>query len=308
MHTTFIIGIDSLIGATLDLVWSAQSQQHILALPLVPDRSISSYSNQEEIQKLIATHQPSQIIYAGKAAESSWTADLQQLHSHETSAENKLLQTWATAAEENDAQFVFLSSDAVFTGPWMFHAETSQQFSQSRSAQAILKQEQLVQSLCPSALITRSHIIGFSPDGNSWLESLLNRIENQNIWHAESTSSATPILATDFAEFLNELLEHPFSGHVHISGAERVNPTQFSGRLADAFGYEIQNYTPECSLSPQNSNVRTETSLNSAKLRKLLGHGTPMLNETLDKLVKQKQEGFDKQIQATQSLLTSKVA
>jgi len=303
VQTTFIIGSESLAGSTLDLVWSNQSAKHILALPLLADKSTAPFPGQDDVQKQIATHQPDTIIFCGHAAESSWALKAQNDTLNCLQAEQDALKIWTNVAREIHARFVFLTSDAVFAGPWMFHDESSEHFDRSEVAQQILKQENLVRSHCPSALIIRSHIIGFSPEGNGWLETTLQQIENQHRVPRNSTAYATPILATDFAEYLQELLQQSISGLYHLSGAERVNPAQFVSRVADAFGYTI----PVSTISTTEQ-TQSETSLNCAKLRKCLGTGTPMLHESIQKLYELKREGFDQQIRAAKSLMHGKVA
>ena len=106
------------------------------------------------------------------------------------------MRVWARAVRDAGCRLTYLSSDAVFTGPWLFHAEDSPHHCQSLEAVRLRSYEELVARVVPDALIVRTHAFGWSPDGEGWVESLLGDLEDRAA-DADPVRHATPILATD---------------------------------------------------------------------------------------------------------------
>ena len=142
-----------------------------------------------------------------------------------------------SAAKDHESHFTFVSSDAVFSGPWMFHDEESQAFCPSDGAQIIRQAEKSVSEHCPESLIIRSNVFGWSPAGGKcgWIDQILLDLDRRSLQGYDFLRHGTPILATDLADILLRAIEEDLSGLHHVAGAERVNPLQFATRLADHF-------------------------------------------------------------------------
>ena len=81
---------------------------------------------------------------------------------------------WIDAAHEAGCRLTLISSDAIFTGPWMFHAENSHSLCTSTEASLLKQIEQHAADKSADALIVRTHAIGWQPgSGHGWLETLL---------------------------------------------------------------------------------------------------------------------------------------
>jgi dTDP-4-dehydrorhamnose reductase len=186
-----------------------------------------------------------------------------------------------------------ISSDAVFTGPWMFHDENCTTLCPSAEATAIRHIESRVRELCSKTLIVRTNAFGWSPAGkNGWLESVLSALEANQPLPLDPICHATPILASDLADYLAPALEDELTGVFHIAGAERVSPHQFVKELASAFelGTPASRTIRELSSRPTGFG-RGEASLQTRRFCAEYDCSMPMLSEGLARLVEQHRSG-----------------
>ncbi len=231
------------------------------------------------------------LVYCGPTARSAWEPQTKSLINDSILFD---LQLWANAAASAGVKFVMVSSDAVFTSPWLFHDEESHGLCGSYQAQVVLAAEDHLQEIAPEALILRSNIFGWSPDGeNGWIETLLKSVETKRIVQQDHIRHAAPILATDFAEILDRACQEELSGIYHVAGAERINPLQFTQRLADRFDLPWLAMRRESTLTelPQGF-AEGECSLQTKKIRKDLCVAMPLLSEGIQRLCEQAENGF----------------
>ncbi|MEZ6056894.1 MAG: sugar nucleotide-binding protein [Planctomycetaceae bacterium] len=241
---------------------------------------------------IIAEHAPRHIVYCGAAARSSWEADFESLFDASTP---KVASQWAAAANEAQVSLTYLSSDALFTGPWMFHEERGPGECKSPQAQWIRQAEQEVLAANETALVVRTNVFGWSPFGSQGgeIEALLAEIEAKRIVDLDCIRHATPILASDLAEILWRCWQEQLQGIYHIAGAERVNPMKFAQRLADHFALPWLSLRREEPLvAPVAEFAAGECSLQTKKLRKAVCIAMPMLSESLTRLKEQRQNGY----------------
>ena len=297
MHRILIVGIDTVAGA--NLAATLADRFRISGLSAGVDLPISECDSKtyrepdaKTAREWVSLEQPNWLIYCGSAAQSSWESPSLSLSDN---GEIEFVCQWASAAANCDCGFVLISSDAVFTGPWMFHDENSRSVCPSRQACAIRGLENRVQSINPSSLIVRTNVFGWTPQsmGPSWIDQTLSELELQQSVSCDSIRHATPILATDLAEILSLAIKKQLQGVYHIAGAERVCPTKFAQRLAEQFGLPAPLPTTSASLSECPSGFgRGETSLKTTKIRKDLGVSVPLLDECLSRLYEQSKSGY----------------
>ncbi len=262
-------------------------------------------SNTEAVRQVIERVRPNRVLLCGNAARSGWEGN-----GLPSDADLAQAATWSDAVRQSGAQLTLISSDAVFTGPWMFHGENSQSLCPSAPAQTLRELEARVQTECPEALIVRTHAFGWQPGEKSgWLESLLTRLERGLETGLDCTRYASPILASDLTEIITGAWTTGLSGVYHVAGAERVNPVQFASRLAQQFHLPIPLTLTMESLNDRPSGFGCgETSLQTRKIRRALGTSMPMLNEGLQRLFQQNLDGYRQQLSARASLPISRVA
>jgi len=313
VETILITDVASVVGA--NVAASLSGRYRVVGLSSSSPISIGGCesvllrgTDSNSIRLGLASVRPQWIVYCAMPAQSAW-------HDSETCwSQTQAIDTagdWAAAATETGCSLTMISSDAVFTGPWMFHDEHSGGACQSERARAIRAIEQTVLHHCPSALVARTNTYGWAPTaaGAGWVEQTLSALEAGNAGPYDCHRYATPILATDLAEILESAYRAGLSGVYHVAGAERVNPALFVQHLADRFGFPAPRSAPVRSLSePRTGFGCGETSLQTTAIRKALAIAMPTLAEGLNRLCEQHQNGYRDLFESSSPVLRDKVA
>lgn len=292
-----IVGAETVVGA--NLAAEASDRYQVVALTSEPQVSIlgcemlDAGHDGQSPQEWARDLQPDAIVHCGPASQSAWDASTEPTITNDMVCEAG---KWAAAARSVESHFTHLSSDAVFSGPWMFHDEESQAFCPSAGARVIRQTEKNVTEQCPNSLIIRSNAYGWSPTGGKcgWIDQILLDLDRRSLQQYDFLRHGTPILATDLADILLRAIEENLSGLHHVAGAERVNPLQFATRLADHFElpWLAVRRAEECLEEPIVGFGASETSLQTKKIRKALCVAMPMLSEGLTRLREQQQNGY----------------
>lgn len=314
MDTILIAGVDSVVGANIAASYTEHYRVIGLAsakTPMAIDGCEIRYCPVDDpntIRNWVAAVRPDWVIHCGPASESTWG------RSEFAGFPGSLIgsaRAWAQSASEFNSRLTVLSSDAVFSGPWVFHAEECPSRCGSAPAQAIAAMENDVAQSCAHALIVRTNSYGWSPRSVApgWIERLLESLECGTTGPLDCVRHATPILATDLAEILERAYRRGLEGTCHVGGAERINPAQFALRLAEEFGLP---YPPSPAVSsllerPQGFGCG-ETSLQTSKVRRALGVALPMVSEGLHRLSVQCENGFRDRLNPAPLPLHQKVA
>ena len=185
----------------------------------------------------------------------------------------------AAAAQDAGCRLVVISSDQVYSGPWMFHDESSMCLSHSDSARAVLEAE-LVALAVPGALVVRTHAVGWSPDSSGLLEVVAEACAAGT--PLSYTHFATPIAATRLAEMLSAAIQQGLSGLFNVAGAERTSLFGFAAALAR----ELDCPRPE----PAGAGLSQETTLRSRRICQRLSLPLPMLGETVERLAEEREK------------------
>ena len=290
VKTFLIVGVETVVGANLAASWS----EHERVIGLSADSSIGlpgceranfDRNSADGIRQCLLQTRATHVIFCGAAARSTW-------ESAAPSFANTDAERWAAAAQA-ELHFTMISSDAVFTGPWMFHDENCATLCPSAEATEIRHIETRVREVCAKSLIVRTNAFGWSPSGkHGWLESVLSALENNRALELDPICHATPILASDLADYLAPALEDELTGVFHIAGAERVSPYQFAKQLASAFelGAPASRTIRELAARPTGFG-RGEASLQTRRFRAEYDCAMPMLSEGLARLVEQHRSG-----------------
>lgn len=274
MDSILVIGADSIVGravaeqlavrANVSAVWFHQ--------PVYPEGCTGSPADEATIIEKCAGSDV--VIFCGGGAVSSWDAEFGDL-----SAEEAWLQCCLAAVRGTETDFVFVSSDAVFGGPWVFHDDDSNSFADDSIATRLRTFEARVSELHRS-LIVRTNVAGPDEAGRGFAARILQCIENGECEHVIADSYATPIGALEFAEILAECLAARIQGMINIAGSERTTPFRFATMLAAAVGCSIEHLMP---LKSEPGRI-TEHSLRCDRLRQELKISTPLLNDTVDQV------------------------
>ncbi|MFV0444328.1 MAG: sugar nucleotide-binding protein [Planctomycetaceae bacterium] len=298
MESFLVVGAETVVGANLS-AWLAE--QHpgavVTALSETAELGITGcvahrgdVTSSEGAHHWVTQLTPAHVILCGPASRSSWELSDRDIDG------SAVLQAhaWAVAAREAGARFTYISSDAVFTGPWMFHEEDGSGRCDSATAGRLREAEQQVLAACPEALIIRTNAFGWSPRGEQgWLEQRLQEIRTRRLADQDFVRHATPILATDLAGILNRAWTEGLSGVHHIAGAERISPLRFVQRLAEQYQLPWLSIRRSEALQERAAGFGAgECSLQTKRIRKAICVAMPMLTEGLTRLVEQDQSGF----------------
>ncbi|GIX04475.1 MAG: hypothetical protein KatS3mg114_0344 [Planctomycetaceae bacterium] len=294
MTTVFIIGVDHMVGANFAV--KLADQHRVVGISwgtnLVGSSGMvePSRPTAEGIRQLIRTYQPARLVYCGLGASACWDDYPPSAYLHDV----QRLQLWLEATQHEAVHWTYLSTDGIFTGPWMFHAENSRSLCRSIPAQQLYQAEQAVLSRHPSAFVVRTHAFGWSaqPCEACWFDRLWQGLQEGAAVLCDPVRHASPILVTDLIDSILHAWEAGLSGVYHIAGAERVNPVRFAQQLAQVFGLEYHHAGSQESLTKLAQGFgRGETSLQTRKIRRALGISLPLLHEGLLRLQQQLTNG-----------------
>jgi dTDP-4-dehydrorhamnose reductase len=239
----------------------------------------------QSVMNLFADLRPQRLVYCGAAANSAWDSSAKPSARDVQQAEH-----WLRAAKLADVSLTVVSSDAIFTGPWMFHAENSKSLCPSAEATFLRTIEQMAQDAIPESLIVRTNAFGW---GSPWLSALLADDGTTLRSSPDCIRHASPILVNDLIDLVAKSWSAGLDGVYHVGGAERVNPAAFTQRFASEFALKIPKLSSTESLTNRASGFGgSETSLQTRKLRRALGISVPLLNEGLHRLRQLSLNGF----------------
>lgn len=307
MRKIIVAGIDSCVGANIALTLAEHNE--VIGIGRsettpqgIGESIVADYRDRHVIDSILDRCQADVVIYCGPASCSTW----ETIPTKVTHAEIDIVRDWSQATAGHNAMFTVLSSDAVFSGPWMFHEEESLSFGQSDASNRAREMENEAMAWNSNTLVVRTNAYGWTPGalGTGWIEELLDTQANQRLDHRlDCRRFATPILASDLADILQLCFEEELTGTYHIAGAERVNQLQFARKLADQFEtpWLVMSQPSAAAERPGTGFGEGETSLQTIKIRKALCVPMPTLNEGLERLRAQQFDGYQDKLGVQQT-------
>ncbi len=296
METVLVVGLDTVAGANIATCLS--NRYRVIGLTSSAPVSIQGCETHTYLEDDVETAEhwlsmvrPQWVVYCGVAANSAWSVDPAKF----TTKDPVLaVRNWVNASELHSARFTHISSDAVFTGPWMFHEEDCQGLCESQQADLIRAIEREV-SLCDNTLIIRTNVFGWTPTayGKGNIEELVQSLEEGTFSKNDCYRHGTPLLATDLAAIIEHAYQERLTGIFHVAGGERISPVDFMHRLAKTFGL-VEPTLPRAKVLNERSSgfANGETSLHTHKIRRQLSISMPMLDDGLQRLYDQMHNGF----------------
>lgn len=294
MDKILVAGVNGVVGA--NLAEALADQRSVVGVSLgnpvsLPTCQVESDSPRKTaaIVEMLNRINPCRVVFCGTGADSSWDESRRP-----QTNDVALAKSWIDGAREAGCHLTLISSDAVFTGPWMFHAENSHSLCNSPESTLLRQIEEHATASSADALIVRTHAIGWQVGPNpGWLESLLATVERGSIGSVDFARHGTPMLATDLAEILMKSWESGLVGTHHVSGSERVSPREFAMRLANHFRLARPATPIAGSLVDRSVGFGCgETSLQTRKIRRALGIALPLIDESLERLYQQHLSGY----------------
>ncbi len=302
MSTILITGIDSTLGANLAAHFA--EDYHVVGLagqtkiePEGVETIVSPQRDVASMTRLLDDVHPEWVICAEPVGTYCWLEP--GVHQVSPTRQLESARALSRLTAERSISLTYLSCDAIFTGPWMFHEEEGSHFCQTTTAELYRQLESEVMGWNPEAMVVRSNTYGWTPKGISpqGVSRLAQDVAIDKRLDLDCMRHATPIHAVQLADLLLSSFEHDLSGLYHIAGAERVNPWQFMNQLMlHLEGPRVRvPYTVAHEIASEEHELRYgygETSLQTKKIKAALGRSMPMLTEGLELLRAQRDDGF----------------
>jgi dTDP-4-dehydrorhamnose reductase len=297
MNKVLIIGIEGAVGAGLA---SAVQQSHSVSgianragISIAGCRIFHTTAHGAAgVRQHIQSERPDWIIFCGAASRSSWDTDSVR----NSAIPDQHAVEWAAAAAEAGIEFCMISSDAVFTGPWMLHKEDDDEhFCATPQAERLRQIESTVLDVNDDALIIRTNAFGWSPDADSpeFAETLIESLEGCMPIDVDFLRHASPILATDLGMMLLKAHSEELRGVLHIASSERINPFQFAERLAEMAELNRPEFPDQTILEgPVTGFGKGETTLDCSLAAELLGVRMPQIDDGIGQFLRQAEDGL----------------
>lgn len=297
MQRVLIVGVDSVLGSNLALEFTKWFEVRGLYTRFPVDVEGCRTEQQASGDALLAQIDglaPQWVVLCGALSQSSW-------NEFETSLDDALVvESLLAGCDELEYRLTVLSSDAVFTGPRLFHEEFDSRLATGAPAREARRVEQLLAGT--SALLVRTHAYGWSPapDFVPGIERLWNDLRFSSTCRLDSGTHATPILASDLALHLCRAMDCGLTGLYHIAGAERISPYRFGSELASILGLPLRHVRFTQARSGDNSPIGIETSLVTRRVSVALKTPMPLVRDGLKRLAEQAEQGFASQLHASE--------
>jgi dTDP-4-dehydrorhamnose reductase len=295
MEKLLVVGVDTTLGANLALTSADRcevlgvSSHHPLACDSFAVEHVR-HGDIDALTRLADEFRPSWILHCGSLSASSWDLPVAD---PAWERESQIVRTLLNSARAQDARLTVVLTDAVFTGPRMFHDESSPTVSRHPAAAHALAIEHMLADTI--ALVVRTHAYGWAPASTEPGTA-------ERIWQALSTGAgaapdgrryATPILASDLAELLHRACQLNLQGLLHLTGAERTSPFRMATEMAAACGLPApRGHMGLVDTPADGADWLSETSLSSRRGRRILESAMPMLREGLQRFAEQAHNGW----------------
>ncbi len=178
----------------------------------------------------------------------------------------------ARAAQEAGAQFIYISTDAVFDGARGDYTETDEPSPFSVYGETKLRGEQQARNET-AALVVRTNFFGWSPGGHrSILEFFVNELSAGHNVKGYTDFVVTSTYVQFLLETIRRLVELGATGITHVASSDKLSKYEFGRATALAFGLDQSLIEPIQAGTANHSTSRNrDLSLSTTKFQRLLG-------------------------------------
>lgn len=185
------------------------------------------------VQKLLDSICPQAIIHTAAISDANYC----EQHRDESYAVNvsatRHLAEWCA---DNDARFLFTSSDLVFDGGSAPYSESDRPNPLMVYGRHKAEAEEAVRRICPKGTICRLPLM-FGADGPNTLTALLDRLAKRETIQAFTDEYRSPAYGADVARGIWKALAYP-SQVFHLGGPERLSRYAFALMACLTFGHD----------------------------------------------------------------------
>lgn len=254
--------------------------------------------DEETTRRLLVSIRPTSIIHCAAAADVDWCeANPEEAYRINTDAPRRM----ALLASELGAHFVFISTDSVFDGRDGPYDESREPSPVNVYGRTKLAAEAFVAAGASASLVVRTNFIGWSPSGRRGLaEWILSRLELGQPVPAFFDVRFSPLLATDFADLVLDMIAARLRGLYHVTAADSCTKYEFAMSTARRFDFDP--------AAIQRSSIREaglradrprDTSLETGKISRDLGRPMPAVESGIERLRAQRDLGYRDRLRAT---------
>ncbi|MBX3048345.1 MAG: SDR family oxidoreductase [Anaerolineales bacterium] len=206
----------------------------------------------------------------------------------------------AAEAAARGLRLVHISTDAVFDGSKGNYRETDGPKPLSVYAQSKRMAELAVKSAHPGAILARTVFFGWSVNGQQSLaEFFYNNLSAGQSVQGHTDRRFCPLLVTDLAELLLEMLDKDLNGIYHVASADSITKYEFGLALAERFGLDPSSIEPAESTAHNPAAKRSpDLSLNTSRLVGALGRRPPSIARGIEGLHAQLENGHRLRLRA----------
>jgi dTDP-4-dehydrorhamnose reductase len=190
----------------------------------------------------------------------------------------------ANLVAKGGARLVHISTDAVFDGKRGGYSEKDKPNPLSLYAKTKFDGEQAVLAANPNAIVARVNLFGWSLSGKrSLAEWFFNNLSENNRIMGFTDVFFCPLLATDLAQTVLQMLENGLQGLYHVVSSECTSKYDFGVRLARLFDFDDKLIEPTSISQSELVAARApKLHLISDKLTRDLGESPPDLKTGLE--------------------------
>jgi dTDP-4-dehydrorhamnose reductase len=200
----------------------------------------------------------------------------------------------AAEALKRGMRFMQISTDAVFDGSKDIYREENTPSPVNVYGRTKRLAELATKSAHPGTIIVRTNLFGWSIQGDrSLAEFFYNNLSRGNKVNGYSDRLFCPLLATDLANILLDLLEADQPGIYHAVSSDSISKYEFGVAIAKRFGFDPELVQPadtpvDLDLAPRSANLV----LSNAKAAKTIGRRLPTVANGIDGFFAQFEAGY----------------
>lgn len=271
-HVVLVTGASGLLGANMVAVARqkglrviAAFNQHLISVPGVQSVQVD-LNDFASVTQLVHLFRPQWIIHCAAVTNVDWCEThaqvVEKLH---VDASRNL----AIAAEKNNGQLVYISTDSVFDGLRGDYSEDDFCRPMNVYASTKLTGERAVLDILESSLIVRTNIYGWNMQNKQSLaEWILYNLQAHSPINGFCDVIFTPILVNDLADLLLEMLASQLAGIYHIGASQACSKYEFALSIADVFSLDRDLI---CATSIEDSRLQAARAKNtSLQTRKIV--------------------------------------
>ena len=217
---------------------------------------------------------------------------------HAWHANVQLASNVAAACAGTGSLLVHISTDHLFSGNEIRVSEDHPVAPQNVYGRTKAEAERQVLAINPNALVVRTNFYGWGTRyRNSFSDAILGRLRSGAEISLFSDVFYTPSLIEVIVRAVHDLVRLKARGVYHVAGDERLSKHEFGLRIAKAFGLD-SGLIKSGMFASQEALVRRpfDMSLSNEKISKLLDRKLGGVDEQLDRLRRQEEDGLAREL------------